>query len=153
MELDEINTKIISVLKEHGRWSTQKISKKTGIPITTIHHRIKKLEENKIIEGYTVVLNQELIGKQVLAYILVKGDINYSVEKNITPLKLITALGKEEFVEDINSTTGHYDYIVKVRAKNMKEFSNILVHYIRRIPGIGSTETLMVLDEEGRKKS
>ncbi|MBS3166292.1 Lrp/AsnC family transcriptional regulator [Candidatus Woesearchaeota archaeon] len=150
MAIDEIDQKIILTLQEQGRWSTQKISRKTGIPITTVHHRIKKMEERRIIKGYTVILNHQLMGNQVLAYVLLKGDINYLREKNISPLEIIHNLQKKGFVEEIDSTTGHYDYIIKIRVKNMSELSKILVNHIRRIPGIGSTETLLVLDEEGK---
>ena len=47
--LDDKDKKIIEILKENSRLSTQQISKKTLIPITTVHHRIKKLEKEKII--------------------------------------------------------------------------------------------------------
>jgi len=148
MELDEIDNKIISALKEHGRWSTQKISKKIDVPITTVHHRIKKLEQNGIIKGYTVVLDQERMGNQVLGYILLTGDLSYFIEKKVSPFELINSLRKKEFIEEINSTTGSYDYIIKVRAKNMREFSNVLINQIRRVPGVKSTETLIAIEDE-----
>ena len=59
MNINEKDRKILDVLKKNAKLTTSQISKKTNIPITTVHNRIKKLEQQEIIKGYTIVLNQE----------------------------------------------------------------------------------------------
>src|SRR3989344_8767150 len=138
MELDDIDLKIIETLRHHGRWGTQTISKKTGIPVTTVYHRIKKLEKEGVIKEYTITIDHELLGTPVLAYILIKGDLNYVREGKTTVMEILTTLKKKEYVEEISSTTGHYDYLVKIRAKSMKHLSAIIVETIRHLPGVSS---------------
>jgi len=57
--LDEIDEEIIKILQENAKTSYREIKDKLNISIGTIHNRISKLEENKIIEGYTLKLNNE----------------------------------------------------------------------------------------------
>ena len=63
---DEI---ILSLLKENSKFSSREMSDKTGIPITTIHNRIKRLEEEGIIRQYTAVLDSKKLGKTIQAFI------------------------------------------------------------------------------------
>ena len=55
--LDDKDWKIINILKEHGDYATRQIAKKTLLPVTTIHHRIKRLKEEKIIRKFTIDLD------------------------------------------------------------------------------------------------
>ena len=63
MELDQKDKKILQILKENANLTTSQIAKKTAIPITTVHNRIKKLNKEKVIKNYTLNLDFEKIGK------------------------------------------------------------------------------------------
>ena len=67
--LDNKDLAIIEVLKHNSNFSTQQISKKTGIPISTVHNRIRKLEKSGIIKEYTILLDNKKIGKPIAASI------------------------------------------------------------------------------------
>ena len=60
--LDDIDRGIIRILQEDAKTSYREINNQLGISIGTIHNRLNKLENNKIIEGYTVKLNNEKLG-------------------------------------------------------------------------------------------
>lgn len=144
--MDDIDQKIILELEKDSRVSTSKIAKRTGIPQTTVHYRIKKLVEEKVIERYTVILNPEKIGKSILAYVLVlydtqaMKDSNYRYEETANGIKAIP--GVEEFAY----TTGQYDIILKVTAGSVKELSSVVLERLRKIPGVLRTETLVVMN-------
>ena len=72
--LDKKDLAILEILKHNSNLSTQNIAKKTNIPITTVHNRIKKLEKEGIIKEYSVVLDNKKIGKPIAAYILITVD-------------------------------------------------------------------------------
>ena len=57
--MDETDKKICNILIENSRISISSISKKTGIPNSTISNRIRKLEENSIVKQYTTILDHE----------------------------------------------------------------------------------------------
>ena len=59
--LDSKDIKIISVLREDSRMAIRDIAKKTSLRPSTVHDRIKKLEEEKVIEKFTVKLNNKSV--------------------------------------------------------------------------------------------
>jgi DNA-binding Lrp family transcriptional regulator len=71
MELDKKDLQILELLKRDSKLTTSKIAKKTLIPTTTIHNRIKKLEKSGIIKNYTLNLDWKKLGKNITAFILV----------------------------------------------------------------------------------
>src|SRR3989338_1480742 len=113
--VDEKDLAIIEVLKHNSSFSTQQISKKTSIPITTVHNRIKKLEKEGIIEGYTIRLNNKKIGRPIAAYVHIVVDYKLMKEKKISQHELAKKLKQREFVEEASMVAGPTDIIIKVR--------------------------------------
>lgn len=145
-KLDEIDLKLIDILKENSKLSSHKISKITGIPITTVYHRIKKLEEKKIIKAYTLAVDYKKLGRPLLAYSLVYFDVNV-IGTKISREELVNKLKKIPRVQHISYTTGRYDIILVFRLKDLAELNDVVMDYLRKIPGLGKTETFMVLEE------
>ena len=69
--LDEKDKKIIEILKEHGDYTTRQIAKKTLLPTTTIHNRIRKLRKEKIIKNFTVDLDYKQVEQGFSVIVLV----------------------------------------------------------------------------------
>jgi DNA-binding Lrp family transcriptional regulator len=145
--LDDKDFKILEVLKENSKLSTQQISKKTLIPITTIHHRIKKLEKQGIIKGYTVLLDNKKLDKGLSAYILITVDYNILKQKKTTQHDLAKKLINLKQVEKSEVVAGGTDIIIKVRVKDIDEMDNFVTKDIRNIEGIEKTQTMIVLHE------
>lgn len=145
--MDEKDEKIVKILLENAKLSTQGISKKILIPITTVHNRIKKLEKKGIIKGYTVNLDYEKVGKPLSAYILVSVDYNLMKQAKMTQEDLGKKLRTYEAVEEVAMVTGSVDMILKIRAKDMKELDRFVTGTLRELKGVGATQTLMVLHQ------
>ena len=58
IKVDDKDRKILDLLKENSKLSTSKISKKLNLPITTVFHRMKKLEKNGVIKKYTIDIDE-----------------------------------------------------------------------------------------------
>jgi len=142
--IDDKDYAIINILKKDAKLSTQQIARKTGIPITTVHNRVKKLKTNAIIKNYTITLNDELIGN-VVAFVLISFMYRTADGRTTDQEELAKKISKNENVEEVNIIAGSSDLIVKVRAKNVNELNNFVVRYLRTIQGIEKTETLVVL--------
>ena len=84
MKIDETDLKILEILKENAKMTTSKISKRIRIPITTIHNRIKKLQNEEVIKNYTIKLDHKKLGKPIYAIILIntKYDLIEGRDKN-----------------------------------------------------------------------
>ena len=145
--MDEKDEKILKLLKENSKLTTQQISKKILMPITTIHNRIKKLEKEGIIKKYTLELDNKKIGKAIVAYINIVVDYKLLKEANISQHQLAKKLKQHEFVEEAAIVTGGTDIIIKVRSKNIDELDDFVVNYLRNIDGIEKTQTTVVLNE------
>jgi len=79
--IDNKDLKILELLKLNARFTTKQISKKTLLPITTVHNRIKKLENLGVIKNYSVVIDHKKLGKSISAYILMNINYVYLKEK------------------------------------------------------------------------
>jgi DNA-binding Lrp family transcriptional regulator len=145
--MNEKDKKILQVLKENSKLSTQKISKKTSIPITTVHNRIKKLEKKGIIKKYTVILDNKKIGRPISAYVLITVDYKLLKQIKKTQYDLIKKLKSSELVEEAAIVTGETDLITKVRVRDIEELDNFVTTYLRNVDGIEKTKTLVVLSE------
>lgn len=145
--MDEKDEKILKLLKENSKLATHQISKKTLMPITTVHNRIKKLEKEGIIEGYTIWLNYKKIGRPIAAYTHIILDYKLMKEKKVSQHELAKKLKQHEFVEEASMVTGAMDIIIKVRVKDIDELDNFVTKYLRNIDGIEKTQTMVVLNE------
>ncbi|MBS3076933.1 Lrp/AsnC family transcriptional regulator [Candidatus Pacearchaeota archaeon] len=142
MELDQKDKKILQILKENANLTTSQIAKKTAIPITTVHNRIKKLNKEKVIKNYTLNLDFEKIGKPLKAFILV--TINQS---KISQSEIGKQIREIDGVESVDIVTGSTDIIVQIRIKDMHSLNELITEKIRKLSGIDKTQTLMVLEE------
>ena len=128
--LDDKDYIILNVLKENAKLSTQKIAKKTKIPITTVHNRIRKLESVGIIKGYTAVLDNKLMG-DIIAFVLISVMYHLPNGKVINQEELAAKVKNNENVEEVNIITGATDFIVKVRTKTVDELNSFVTGYLR----------------------
>jgi len=137
--LDKQDKAIIDVLKENARLSTREISKKSGVPAATVYKHMKKMEKEGIIEGYTVLLNKEKLGKTLLAYVVIRTKPGADYTSMMTDMK------KHEEIEDIGAIAGEWDIILKVRTSNIQELDNTVFNYLRKFPDITQTQTIIVM--------
>jgi len=138
--------KILNVLKQNSKLSVREISKRTKIPATTVHTRLKKLKKGGIIKKYTVELDMEKLGRPILAYVNTSADYGYLKKKNLTPNKMADRIIKHPFIEFSSAVTGRVDIVFRVRVKDIQEL-DALINFLRTQEGILSTETLVVLYE------
>lgn len=145
INMDKTDEKILELLKLNSNQTTSKISKKTLIPITTVHNRIKKLEREGIIKNYTVNIDYEKIGLPLCAFIGV--TVNYEL-KDGTKVKqenIAKSIKKFDEVEEVHIVTGETDIIIKARFSDIKQMNTFVIDKLRGIQGIDKTRTMLVL--------
>jgi len=144
-KLDEKDQKIIEVLKEHSDYATREIAKKTLLPVTTIHHRIKRLKQEKIIQKFTIELDPIKIEKSFAAYILITANLELLKQKKKTQYDLAKELRSFYFVEQVDIVAGGTDLVVIIRCKDVQEFDKILLGKLQLVEGIEKTQSLIVI--------
>lgn len=135
--IDEKDDLLIKTLKENSRQKTSQISKRVGMPRTTVHHRIKKLEEKDIIKKFTLVPNYEKMGLPVTAFILVSFLPTMDIKQREVAEKISTLQG----VYEVHLISGEWDMILKVRSSSMEDIGKLVIDDLREIKGVGKTVT------------
>lgn len=145
--MDKKDLLIVELLKRDAKLTTSQLSKKTGIPITTIHNRLKRLEKEGIIKGYTIIPDYAKLEKSLAAYILLTVSYRGPVGEKYSQEEIAKEIRKLKGVEEVCIVTGQSDVIAKVRVKDVEELNKFVIAGLREIEGVDKTQTLVVLNE------
>ena len=135
MKLDNKDQRIIDILKADSREPIREIAKKTKIRPSTVHQRIQKLVENKIIEKFTIKLNNREVGENFIVFMLVKGGTTEYIDNKIL---------HDEHVKEVFGVTGEYDLMIKLKFENVEEFHQFVLNFRKDRKEIQSTMTMVV---------
>ena len=136
--MDNKDQQLLSLLRKDARLPTVSLAKKLGVSRSTVQNRIKKLEKNGVILGYTVKLKPEAEIHPVRLF------MNISVEAK-NEANIINDRHQYPEVVSIHHTSGHWDLIAEIRSETLPQL-NALLGNIRLSNGILKTETNLVLD-------
>ena len=146
MKLDKKDEKILIELSRDAKQTSKQISKRTLIPITTVHNRIKKLEKQGVIKNYTIQLDDKTLGT-LSAYIMVTVNYRLLQKHDQGQHELASSLRTHPNVDYAGMLTGSYDLVLKVRVKDVSELDEFVTKYLRNVEGIDRTQTMIVLNE------
>lgn len=135
---DDLDQKILRLLQRNGKLTYEEIGAMVDRSPSTIRDRIKKLEENKTIMGYSAIVNQERVGINSDAYI--SADVTPDRSQNA-----IASLFSMEKVSEILRVTGERRIMFRVRASNNTELIEIIDKKIRPL-GFLNIEVTMILE-------
>lgn len=123
------------------RQGLKQLSRKLKLPLSTVHGKLKKLEQEGIIRKYSAVIDAEKIGGCVTAFVLVQVAGSEG-GKVYNPRDVCDKIAKLPYVLEAHVITGQYDIIIKIKGRNMKLIGGLLMDQISIIPGIRNTQTL-----------
>ncbi len=135
--MDDTDRTLISLLRKDARMNVAALAAKLGVSRGTVTNRLRKLEDERVIVGYSVRLRPDAEPSKIRAWMSVL------VEGNQTRAVIASLLG-EPAVEALHDTNGRWDLLAELRAETMVELSNVLER-IRLIKGIANTETSILL--------
>ena len=143
-----IDKKILTELQEDATQNSSKLARKLNIPISTIHHRIKKLFAEKKIEKIQAKLSPEKVGKPILAFIFVTFDYQNTANKVLSQRDSAEIIGRFEEVQEIHVIAGEFDMLIKVRGANNEEISSFVIDKLRTVKGVDKARTMFVMFTE-----
>ncbi|MCI4432319.1 MAG: Lrp/AsnC family transcriptional regulator [Nitrosopumilus sp.] len=138
MNLDQTDERILKNLMVDARLSARQLGIKLGISTVTILSRIKKLEKEKIIKGYTALIDHEKLGYDLTAIIEI-------IAKKNKILDIEAELSKLENVCGVYDITGNTDTLIIAKFKSRSELSEF-VKGLSSIPNVENTITHIVLN-------
>lgn len=137
VEIDEKDRLILDTLKANSSLSMQMIAKKTGIPVATVHHRIKKLRAGGIIKRYTIDIDEAKLGRKMVVHVLIKAT------PKSDHTALLEKLMAHEWVVDGSVITGAFDIIIKVRLADVEALDQFVLKFMRTFDEIAETQTMI----------
>lgn len=133
--MDETDVKIIRELAADADKSASEMSCTVNLSVPAINKRISKLKADGTIKKTTIITNGKIIGKPVMAFVLI------TVESFARSEELIAALKEEEDILEFYAVSGEYDYILKLCAADVDDLETKLL----RIKSAGGAKSLTMM--------
>jgi len=143
MDIDNTDRKILLLLQTNARISNAELARRVDLSPPATLARVKRLEENGLIERYATIVNRKMANYDMLCIVRVSLRM-HDIEK---------VEGFHEAVQEIQEVlechhvTGDYDYLLKVVAQDTEDLERLLVEKITPIPGVAQIHTSLVLKE------
>lgn len=134
-KLDGIDNQIVNYLLDNGRDRITDIADSLKLNRVTVAQRIERLVKVGAIKRFTVKLDYEYLGLDVLAFVF----ISFKRTDGTTQEELAKLISKLEGVEEVHIIAGEFDIITRVRAKNLRELGEKVVNKIRGYSGVETT--------------
>jgi Lrp/AsnC family leucine-responsive transcriptional regulator len=141
MELDNFDIAILAVLRDDARASLQEISGKVGLSTTPCWNRIKKMETEGVIQGYTVRIDPAAIGFTETVIV----QVTLESHNDETLYAFGKALGEIPEVLEAFLVSGDYDYYIRIAVRDTRDYERLLREKLYRIPGIRHSKSSFVL--------
>lgn len=136
--MDEIDHKLMSLLRQNARLTVAALAAKLKVSRGTVTNRIRRLEDDGVIVGYTVRLRPDVQHNAIKAW------MSIAVDGNQTRAVIVGLLG-EPGVATLHDTNGRWDLLAELRAETLQELAKVLER-IRLLKGISNTETSIHLE-------
>ena len=141
--MDKIDQKILSELTDDSSISIPKLSEKINVNSSVVYSRIKRLIKKKLIERFTIEINDKELGYGVKSLTGINMD---SKQRD----NVIQELFKIQGVREVSEVTGRFDILVTMYAENLSEMYRIVSDSIGKIQGVIGSESF--IEMKTRKK-
>ena len=142
MKIEEKDKQLLFLLQKNCKLSLRELSQITEMRETTIFARIKRLENAGIIKEYRAILDPKTIGKNVLAFVLIKYDPSAGIKQREVAEKIANL----PEIQEVHIIAGDWDMIAKVREKDVEGLGKAVLDKIREIKGVKETVSLIVFE-------
>lgn len=136
--MDNIDKKILNLLKNNSRISASDISSKVNLSIPAVSDRLKRLDASGIIEKYTIIINNKKLNRNLMVIMFV------TLESPKYADNFVEAIQQQEDILECHYLAGDYDYALKIVTETTETLEKIL-NKIKGMNGIQKTKTTVIL--------
>ncbi len=139
--MDEMDRRIVGLLRQNSRMSSSDIGKTVHLSIPAVTERIRKLEQQGVIEQFTVRLNPKALGRYctVFIFVIVQG---YEEIEQFRQLII-----QSEYVLECHHIAGEYDYLLKVALPDIEALEQFISQTLKATYGVIKTNTIFSLSQ------
>jgi DNA-binding Lrp family transcriptional regulator len=136
--MDDTDRELLALLRADARAPVATLAQRLRLARGTVQNRIAKLQADGTIVGYTVTLKPQAQAHRIRALMTI------AVEGHLAEEAVLRALRGDPAVQTLHTTNGRWDIVAELRADTLEAF-DVVLGRIRRIEGISSTETSLLL--------
>ena len=141
--LDETDLQILRTLQRNAKRTTKELADAVHLTPTPVFERQKRLEKRGYIRKYVAIIDAEKMGLGLQVYCKVKlKQINHEIAKQFTH-----RIMRMPEVTECYNTSGAYDYLLKVLARDMKQYQEFILNKLGEIESLSSIESTFVMSE------
>ncbi len=141
--MDHVDLLILDLLQSNARLSNAELSRAVKLSPPAVHARVKRLEKEGAIRGYTTLLDPQQIGFDFVSFIQIGLD-GHQTDQVRTVHEEICKLAE---VLECHHVTGDFDFLLKVVIRNRQGLHHFVVDQLVSIPGVSRVNTSLVLKE------
>ena len=140
--LDSINQKILAELLADGRISMMELAARVGLSKTPVTQRVRQMEESGLITGYRATVSRVKLGLTHVTFV----EVKMSDTRQIALDKFNAAVRAVPEIEECFMIAGGFDYLLKVRSRDMVRFRQILAERISSLPYLHATSSFVAME-------
>ena len=140
--LNKLDQNILKTLQEDGRISFTKLGKKVGLTTTPCIERVRKLEREGFIKGYTALLSAQQLEVGLVVFVQVRLDRT----SKQTFADFRREIKKLPDIQECYLVTGSFDFLVKTRVKDMAAYRDLLEGSLLSLPGVQGSTSIAVME-------
>lgn len=141
IDLDRMDKRLLAELTSDARISVAELARRVGLSKTPVQARLKRLEEQSVIRGYRAMLDPVKLGLDHVAFVEVK--LNDTREKALKEFN--DAVAEVGEVEECHMIAGAFDYLLKIRTRDMARYRQVLGERVSSLPHVAHTSTHVVM--------
>lgn len=140
--LDRFDHAILRALSQDGRMSVTELARRIGLTKTPTQARLKRLEQAGVIAGYRAVLSPIRMGLAHVAFV----EVRLSDTREAALQAFNRAVLAIPEIEECHMMAASFDYLMKVRTRDIHEFRRVLGEQISNLPHVASTSTFVAME-------
>ncbi|HEY5819163.1 MAG TPA: Lrp/AsnC ligand binding domain-containing protein [Mesorhizobium sp.] len=140
--LDRIDRNILAALGGNGRLSMAELADAVGLSKTPVQARVRRLEADGVIRGYSAIIDRERIGEGHIAFVQVKLSDTRSAALDA----FNRAVQAAPEIEQCHMMAASFDYLLKVRTRDIASYRRVLGERISALPHVAQTSTFVAME-------
>lgn len=142
-ELDRIDKNILRMLQKEGRMAYAELARRVGLSTTPCLERVKRLEKDGVIKGYTALIDPDHLKASLVVFI----HIRLARQPKDIFEKFREAAQSLSAVQECYLVSGGFDYLLKARVKDMPAYRKFYGETLLTLPGVVECTSYVVMEE------
>jgi Lrp/AsnC family transcriptional regulator, leucine-responsive regulatory protein len=149
IDLDTTDKAILRLLQQDGRISNVALAEKVNLSPPACLRRVQRLEQAGVIDGYVMLVNQEMVGKRTNLFVEI--SLQSQSEESLSAFEKAVAACPN--VMECYFMSGEVDYLLRVIAEDPQDYERLYRRHLSRLPGVARIKTSFALRAVSRRTS